>query len=72
MQLYALKLRKSDLALITLLNGGVTPKIEKRNNYFLFDDAWNSDFIPQILTEREFLSNYEFKQNSPLLLSIKK
>lgn len=72
MQLYALKIRKSDLALITLLNGGVTPKIEKRNNYFLFDATWNSDFVPQILTEREFMSNYEFKQNSPLVLSIKK
>lgn len=71
MKLYAIKIRKTDLALITLLNGGVTPEIEKKSTYFIFDATWNTDYVPQIITQRELLS-YEISNLSPLFLSIKK
>lgn len=71
MKLYALKIRKSDLALIALLNGGVTPKIEKKTTYFIFDATWNSDYVPQIITERTFNQTCDIVNNSPLLLAIK-
>jgi hypothetical protein len=71
MKLYALKIRKSDLALITLLNNGVTPEVEKTKTYFLFDATWNTDYVPQIITERTFLQTCDIMKISPLLLSIK-
>lgn len=71
MKLYALKIRKSDLALITLLNNGVTPKIEKKETLFIFDAEENSDYVPQIITRREFMQTCDIMKRSPLLLSIK-
>ena len=72
MQLYTLKVRKTDLALITLLNSGVPPKVEKKETYFVFDATRNSDFVPQILTKREMYNTYTIKGTSPLLLALKK
>ena len=72
MKLYAIKIRKSDLELITLLNGGVTPAVEKKPTYFIFDATWNSDVPNEIVTEREFYNRFEIKTNGPLLLSLKK
>lgn len=70
MKLYAIKIRKSDLELITLLNGGVTPAVEKKPTYFIFDATWK---VPnKIVTEREFLANYEISSRSPLMLALKK
>jgi hypothetical protein len=71
MKLYAIKIRKSDLALIALLNNGVTPKIEKTKTYFIFDSAENSEYVPQIITERKFLQTCDIMNTSPLLLAIK-
>lgn len=71
MNLYALKIRKSDLALITLLNNGVTPKVEKIETYFIFDTAAGSDYIPQILSKRTFLQTCDIVKSSPLMLRIK-
>jgi hypothetical protein len=59
MELYAIKIQKSHLALITLLNGGVTPKVEKQPSYFIFDATWNSDVPNEIVTAREFLQRFE-------------
>ncbi len=72
MKLYALEIKKSDLALITLLNNGVTPKVEKVKTYFIFDATWNTDYVPQIITRREFMQTYDIYSNSPLLLRLKK
>lgn len=72
MKLYALKIRKSDLELLTLLNGGVTPKIEKTPTYLVFDATWNSDVPSKIVTERELQQTCDFKINGPLLLALKK
>jgi len=71
MQLYALEIRKSDLALITLLNNGVTPKIEKTKTYFIFDATWDSEFVPQILTKRKCFQTFDIKAISPLVLAVK-
>ena len=71
MNLYAIKIKKSDLALITMLNNGVTPKVEKKETYFIFDATWKTDFIPQIIETRECWNKYEIKGNSPLLLKVK-
>jgi len=72
MKLYALKIRNSDLELITLLNSGVTPEVEKKT-YFIFDATWNSDVPNQIMTERELLTTYDLKKSyGPHLLALKK
>lgn len=73
MPLYALEVRKVDLELIALLNAGVTPEVEKRPTYFIFDSAWNSDVPNQIVTKREFLQNYDIsgRPQSPMVLRLK-
>jgi hypothetical protein len=71
MKLYALKIRKSDLGLITLLNGGVEPKVEKKESYFIFDATWNSDVPNVIVSNREFLQTYDIMKSSPLVLTVK-
>lgn len=70
--MYALKIRKSDLALLTVLNGGVTPKVEKQTTYLLIsiEDAENT--TNKIVTERELYANHEFSAYNPLLLKLKK
>lgn len=72
MELYAIQIQKSHLALITLLNGGVTPKVEKKTTYFIFDATWNSDVPNEIVTEREFLQRFEISSRTPLLFKLKK
>lgn len=72
MQLYALKIRKSDLALLTLLNGGVTPAVEKTPTYLVFDATWNSDVPNEIVTQRELDKRFEIKLNGPFLMALKK
>lgn len=72
MLLYAIEIRKSNLALITLLNSGVTPEIEKKSTYFLFDATWNTDFVPQILDSRECWNTYEIKNTNPMMFAVKK
>lgn len=70
--LYAIKVRKADLALIALLNSGVTPKVEKKSTYFIFDATWNSYFVPQIITEQALAKTYDFKTVAPILLALKR
>jgi len=72
MQLYALQIRKSDLPLLALLNGGMEPKVEKNKTYLVFDSTWNSDVPNEIVTERQLAERYDIKVNGPLLLALKK
>lgn len=71
MKQYAIKIRKSDLALIALLNGGVTPLVEKKTTYLVFcsDDE---NVYSKIVTERELYETYEISSRSPLMLALKK
>jgi len=70
-ELYAIEIKKNSLALVTLLNQGVTPPIEKKKTYFIFDATWNSEVPNEIVTEKELLT-HPFYQNSPLILKLKK
>lgn len=70
MHLYAIKVQKSHLAMIALLNNGVVPEVEKTTTWFIFDATWNSEVPNKIVTDREFLQ-YTLKGWQPLLLSIK-
>lgn len=72
MKLYAIKIQKSHLELLTILNGGVTPQIEKRTTYLIIDAT---ETIPnEIVTEREFYADprFDISTNSPLFLKLKK
>lgn len=71
MKLYALKIRKSDLELLTILNGGVTPKIEKKTTYLVFDVT---NTVPnRIVTQNEFnRMDHDIKETSPLLFALTK
>lgn len=71
MQRYAIKIRKSDLPLITILNGGVTPAIEKQPTYLIFS-AEDDNLFSEIVTQRELDKRFEVKQNGPLLFALKK
>lgn len=66
--MYAIKIRKSDLPFLALLNGGVEPKIEKRTTYLVID----TDGPNRIVGERELLGFGEISARSPLLLKFKK
>ncbi len=72
MKLYALQIRKSDLELIALLNNGVTPKVEKKKTFFIFDATWNSEFVPEIVTELGLMNTCAISNHNPLLLALKK
>lgn len=73
MNLYALKIRKSDIELLTLLNQGVTPKVEKnKTTYLVFDATWNSEVPNKIVTERELDQMHEVKMHGPMLFALKK
>lgn len=72
MELYAIQIRKTDLPLITLLNSGVTPEIETKKTYFVFDATWNSEVPNEIVTERELDKRFEVSARSPMLLKLKK
>jgi len=71
--LYALKVRKSDLELITLLNNGYTPEVKKTETYFIFEiEDGGKTIRTKVVTKREMLQNYDIYKTSPLLLRLKK
>lgn len=65
---YAIKIRKSDLPLIAMLNHGVEPEIEKSPTYLIV----NLDGHNEIVTETELVKTYEFNAYGPNVLKIKK
>ena len=58
MELYAIEITKEHLALITLLNQGVTPKIQDEATYFVFDAEWNSEVPNEIMNQDDFLDRH--------------
>jgi hypothetical protein len=58
MELYAIEIQKEQLALITLLNQGVTPAIQEEATYFVFDAEWNSEVPNQIMTQDALLEEH--------------
>lgn len=71
MELYAIKITKSNLVLCALLNAGVVPKLEKKPTWLIFDATWNSDVPNEIITERELYNRFDIRAHSPLVLRIK-
>lgn len=70
---YALRIRKSDLALLTLLNGGVVPVGTTKTSYLVFEvDEDGSAITSKVVTERELGLEYELGANSPFVLRLKK
>lgn len=68
--MYAIKIRKSDLALLKLLNFGVEPKIGTKTSYLVIH---LEDHVPnEVLAEKEFFEKYEPAVNAPSLLKLKK
>lgn len=61
MDLYAIEILRQDLPLITLLNQGVTPQIEAKPTWFVFDATWNSEVPNQIVSEEELLKRDAFE-----------
>lgn len=72
MALYAIEIKKADLALITLLNDGVAPEI-KRDTYLVFEITEDArEITTNIVTKREFDQTYEIGARSPFVVRLKK
>lgn len=67
---YAILIRKSNLALITLLNDGVVPTI-KPKTYLVFTLNGPNDVTTKIVTERELANGPEIGGNSPFIMKLK-
>jgi hypothetical protein len=61
MHRYAILIQAKDLDLITLLNQGVTPAIEAKPTYFVFDAEWNTEVPNEIVTEEELIEHGAFE-----------
>lgn len=71
MHTYALQIRKSDLALITMLNDGVTPLVQ-RDTYYVFEIEENgTPGYAKIMSKREMFQTYDISKRSPLVLRLK-
>lgn len=60
MHLYAIQVQAKDLDLITLLNQGVSPALEAKPTYFVFDAEWNTEVPNEIVTEEELINRGTF------------
>lgn len=68
MHRYAILIQPKDLDLITLLNQGVTPAIEPKATYFVFDAMWNSEVPNEIVSEEELIEHGAFEDaTSPII-----
>lgn len=69
--LHAIEITKKSAPIIALLNNGVVPETEKKSTYFIFDATWNSDFVPEIITQRDLANTYDLGK-CPFIVSLKK
>lgn len=68
--MYALKLRKIDLPLLTLLNDGIPPEIPKKPHYLVVTPGESS----VIVSEKDFDENYASRISTagPFLMKLNK
>lgn len=68
--MYALKLRKTDLPLLTLLNDGVPPEIPKTTHFMIVTPGES----PTIVSEKVFDADYASRLSTagPSLLKLNK
>jgi hypothetical protein len=72
---YALKVRKSDLGLLTMLNDGLVPPplTFKQDVYLVFKvDKSGKNVTTTFMTKREMYQTYDISGWSPLMLRLKK
>lgn len=67
--MYAIKITKSDLALVTLLNGGVRPELPLKGAAYLIVRLEGHN---EIVSESAFKKDYATYANGPKLLKLKK
>lgn len=69
--MFGIKLRKSDLPLLTLLNGGKAPEIPAKGSHYLIVNTDGDNFT---VTEREFDANFANKISTagPALFKLNK
>jgi hypothetical protein len=68
--MYAIKIRKSDLPLLKLLNFGLEPPVGTKTMYLVIHLENNVD--NEILPEKEFFDRFEPASNGPELIKLKK
>ena len=67
---YAIKIQKSHIELINMLNQGVAVDVQKGTNYFIVDtDPTGTN---EIVTERELAQRYDIAANNPFVVKLKK
>ncbi len=67
---YAIKIRKSDLALLKHLNFGLEPPVTNKTMYLVVH--LDNNVPNEVLPEKEFFDRYEPASNGPELLKLKK
>lgn len=75
MAVYALRIRKSDIGLITMLNDGHVPPPStfKRETYLLFEiDDTGKHVTTQFASKRPLFETHDINMRGPHLLSLKK
>ena len=65
---YAIEIRKSDLPLLAMLNGGLEPKVQKTITFLIVD----TDGPNEIITKREFLKTRMISSRSPHVMKLTK
>ena len=74
-RIYAMRIKKADFALITMLNGGGAPaeSMLKKKHWLLFMvDEDGKDCTTQIITESDLFETYDIAGHSPLVLRLKR
>lgn len=74
MALYAMRVKKADLGLITLLNDGLTPVVENsKKSWFLFEiDNEGKNIWTDIVSERTLGQHYDVLSSSPFVVRLKR
>lgn len=72
-KLYAIEVKKANLELITFLNGGMKPKIQKKKTWFLFelDESGKHTMIPEIISDRDIMRSYEPYKHGPFMIRLR-
>ena len=75
MAVYALRVRRPDIGLLTMLNDGHVPPPEtlKKESYLIFEiDESGRNVTSEIMTKREMFQTHDLYARSPQLLHLKK
>ena len=70
---YGMQVKESDLALMTFLNHGVAPDVEKLERYFIFEIAEDGETVinQRVMTKREMINKFDIAGTSPFIMRLK-